>query len=342
MKVGLFGGSFNPPHLGHVNSLQSISRKLGLSKVFVIPNVQNPLKTQVEGPTPEQRLKMAELMISDLGDVFEIDAQEVKRGGTSYTIETILNYRKKYEPKDLFLIIGMDNFENFSEWKDYKKILKECNLVVTTRPGYILPDESDPLPAFLEELVEEREFNFVELKNGNSIQFVSLEDVETSSSELRKMIRTSKSVRQFLPLSVENFIKENNLYRPMGDKIGNFKKFTEFCAQVLFDRKGVNVQGYDLTMMTAPSEYTLIASGTNTRHTVALSEHVIQAVKEEYGVYPQAIEGVDEGRWVVIDYGSLLVHIFYDFVRNEYNLENLWKSGKDLGLKDKAASTPSK
>jgi len=78
----------------------------------------------------------------------------------------------------------------------------------------------------------------------------------------------------------------------------------------------------------------LIASGTSTRHAASLAENVVQAVKEEYNVLPQSVEGVDEGRWVVIDYGSLIVHVFYDFVRQEYSLEKLWKDGKDLNLKD--------
>ena len=94
------------------------------------------------------------------------------------------------------------------------------------------------------------------------------------------------------------------------------------------------VKGYDLTKMSAPSEYAVIASGTSTRHAASMAENLVVAVKEEYNVLPQSVEGIDEGRWVLVDYGSLIIHLFYDFVRQEYSLENLWREGIDLGLKD--------
>ena len=118
------------------------------------------------------------------------------------------------------------------------------------------------------------------------------------------------------------------------EKITDYKKCTEFCSQVLYSRKGIAVKGFDLQKVSAPSEYALIASGTSTRHSVSLAENLVIAVKEEFHIHPMSVEGLAEGRWVVVDYGSLIVHLFYDFVRQEYNLEGLWKDAKDLGLKD--------
>jgi nicotinate-nucleotide adenylyltransferase len=65
-----------------------------------------------------------------------------------------------------------------------------------------------------------------------------------------------------------------------------------------------------------------------------MAQHVIQEVKAEFSILPQGVEGMDEGRWVVVDYGSLMIHVFYDYVRNEYSIENLWREAKDLGLRD--------
>lgn len=336
MKIGLFGGSFNPPHNGHLNSLQTVLKKLGLDKIYVIPTSQNPLKMELEGPTAEQRLEMVREALNSYEKFFILDDQEVKKGGVSYTIDTIANFEKTNPNDELYLIIGADNFADFSKWKDYKSILKKSNLIVTTRPGYDLPDSKEELPDYLQDLVEEYDFNFIELKTGKSVQFLNLKDLEISSSELRKWLRSSKPVEKYLPLTVENYIKKNKLYLPTADKVSDYKIFTEFCADVLFDKKGIQVRGFDLTKMTAPSEYALIVSGTSTRHTVAMSEHVVQAVKGEFGVRPLSVEGTDEGRWVVVDYGNLIVHIFYDFVRQEYSLENLWRQGVDMGLKDKA------
>ncbi|QLY25416.1 nicotinate (nicotinamide) nucleotide adenylyltransferase [Bdellovibrio sp. KM01] len=334
MKIGIFGGSFNPPHMGHINAIQTVAKKMGLNKVHVIPAAQNPLKTPVEGPSAEQRLELTKLAFAQYGETYFVDDQELKRGGMSYTIDTIMNLRKTYEASDLYLIVGADKFEELSQWKDYSKILAETNLVVTTRPGYDMPESLDEMPGYLKPLVADFDFNFIELTTGRSIQFITLRDIEISSSEVRKWLRSGKPVEQYLPLAVETYIKEHKLYRNLGDRIGDYTKFTEFCANVLFANKGINVLGYDLRKITAPSEFALIASGTSTRHATAMAENIVIAVKEEFNVHPQSVEGVDEGRWVLVDYGTLIIHVFYDFVRLEYGLENLWRQGTVLPLKD--------
>jgi nicotinate (nicotinamide) nucleotide adenylyltransferase len=334
MKIGIFGGSFNPPHNGHINSLQTVSKKFGLQKIHVVPAAQNPLKTPVEGPTPEQRLELTRLAFDQYGETYFVDDQEIKRGGQSYTIDTVMNLRQTYKAEDLFVIVGADKFEELSQWKDYQKILTEANLIVTTRPGYEIPESLEEMPGFLKPLVAEFDFNFIELNTGRSIQFITLRDVEVSSTEVRKYLRSGRPVEKYLPLSVESYAKEHKLYRNLGDRIGDYQKFTEFCANFLFSKKGIMVKGYDLTKMSAPSEYAVIASGTSTRHAASMAENLVVAVKEEYNVLPQSVEGLDEGRWVLVDYGSLIIHLFYDFVRQEYSLENLWRQGIDLGLKD--------
>jgi len=340
MKIGIFGGSFNPPHNGHINNIQTVAKKVGLDKVHIIPAAQNPLKTPVEGPTPEQRLELTKLAFEQYGEQFFIDDQEIKRGGKSFTIDTINNLRKQYAAEDMFLVLGADSFEEIGSWKDSQKILSETNLIVTTRPGYDIPESLEEMPEYLKPFVAEFDFNFIELTTGRSIQFITLRDIEISATELRKWLRTGKPVEKYLPLSVESYLKEHKLYRNLGHRIGDYQKFTTFCANVLFSRKGIAVRGFDLTGIAAPSEYTLIASGTSTRHAAAMAENIVTAVKDEYNVHPQSVEGMDEGRWVLVDYGSLIIHIFYDFVRQEYSLENLWREGKDLGLKDPYVGKP--
>ena len=341
MKIGLFGGTFNPPHLGHLNSIETVRRKMGLDKVFIIPSFQNPLKKEVDGPSPEHRLNMLKAMIYSYEKHYEIDTQELTRKGMSFTKDTIADYRKSYEPKELYLIVGGDNLLTFDKWKDYKKILEDVNLVVTTRPGYDIPLDNESLPKFLKDITADIEFNFIELTTGRSIQFVTLDDIEISSTELRKKLRTGRPVTKYLPLSIENYIKEHNLYRDFGQRVKDYKEFALFCAAILDDKKGIQTTGYDLTNMAAPAEYTVISSGTSTRHAVSMAETLTMAVKDEFNLLPQSVEGTEEGRWVVVDYGSLIVHIFYDFVRQEYNLERLWRDASPLKTKDVLTSVSS-
>jgi nicotinate-nucleotide adenylyltransferase len=334
MKIGIFGGSFNPPHNGHVNSLVTVQKKMGFDKIHIIPNNQNPLKIPTELPNAEHRIEMSKQAFATYGPAFFVDDIEIKRGGKSYTIDTVLELRKQYDAKDLYLIIGADNFETFSEWKDWKKILTEINLVVTTRPGYEIPEAESDFPDYLTSLIGESDFGAVELTTGRSIEFITLDDLDISSSELRKKLRVGRATEKFLPLSVESYIKKNKIYRASNEKISDYSKFTQFCAQVLFDKKAIAVRAFDLQALGTTTDFTLIASGTSTRHAGSMAENLVMAVKEEFNLLPQGVEGVDEGRWVVVDYGPLIIHLFYDFVRQEYRLEELWKAGTEIPVKD--------
>ncbi len=334
MKIGIFGGSFNPPHNGHLNSITTVQRKMGFDKIHIIPNSQNPLKIPTELPDAKHRLEMCKKAFESYGSKFFVDDIELNRGGKSYTIDTIMELRKSYESKDLYLIIGADNFEQLPEWKNYKKIISEVNIVVTTRPGYEMPDSEESFPLYLKGLIAESDFGTVELTTGRSIEFLSLDDMDISSSELRKKLRIGRPAEKFLPLLVESYIKENSLYKSSASKIQDFKMFTDFCAQALFDKKAINVKGFDLKSISTTTDFSLICSGTSTRHASSLAENLILAVKNEFNVYPLGVEGTDEGRWVVVDYGPLIIHVFYDYVRQEYQLEELWKDGIELSIKD--------
>ena len=334
MKIGIFGGSFNPPHNGHVNSLTTVQKKMGFDLIHIIPNSQNPLKIPMESPGMEHRLEMTQLAFSTYGSAFRVNDIELKRGGKSYTIDTVNELLKEYKSNELYLIIGADNFESFSEWKDYKKLLELVNIVVTTRPGYQIPENEEEWPDYLTPFVAESDFGTLELSTGRSVEFITLNDLDISSSELRKKLRVGRPAEKFLPLAVESYIKQHGLYKTGSSKISNFKSFTDFCAQILFDKKAIAVKAYDIQTVSSSSDYTLIASGTSTRHASSMAENLVKAVKDEFNVYPLSVEGIDEGRWVVVDYGALIVHLFYDFVRQEYRLEDLWKSGTELKLAD--------
>jgi nicotinate-nucleotide adenylyltransferase len=340
-RVAIFGGTFNPIHQGHLKAAQMVQQRLGLDRIVFVPAAQNPMKPEVDGASDIDRLEMVRRAVKSLGDGYSVDTGELNRGGLSYTIDTLKAYAAKVEEGRLYLLIGSDQLEQFDRWKSYREILNLANLVVVTRPGYQIPVAAGDLPPGLRDLVEEFDRSFCTLQSGRTIEFVRLMDNEVSASDIRKRIRTGRSVDRFLTMEVEEYIKTKGLYAPLGPRIGDFAQFTSFCAQVLFDKKGIDVRGYDLTALSAPSEFALLASGTSTRHAAALSENLVRAVKEEFNVLPQSLEGQGEGRWVVVDYGSLIVHLFYDFVRHEYRLEQLWKGAVDLGLKDQAPAPAS-
>jgi len=337
-RIGIFGGTFNPLHVGHLNSMSTVAKKVGLQKVVVVPTYQNPIKEPIEGPTAEQRLEMVKAGIEEYDGLLQVDGQEVSRGGNSYTVETLKSYAKNHKADDLFFIVGADVFYGMDEWKDLEKILEMANLVVTSRSGNHFPYSLEDFPKKISSMVADYDKKVAFLNSGRFIHFVRLDDIDVSATEVRKKIRNGQSVAKYLTVSVEEYIRQNGLYKPLDVRIASFEDFTRFCAGVLFEKKGINVRGFDLRELEAPTEFTLIASGTSSRHASSLGENVIKAVKENFGVLPLSIEGLKEGRWVAVDYGSLMVHIFYDYVRNEYRLEDIWRFGKDLGLRDPSIS----
>lgn len=335
IKVGVFGGTFNPIHYGHLNSVETVRERLALKKVILVPNYQNPLREKVEGPTPEERMEMVQLMLPQLnqnGEYFEVSNVEVKRKSPSYTIETLVDLQKQIPGADLHLIIGMDQLPQFDQWKDFDKILRCAQLVVTSRPGSDFPLMKEDLPTWLVDRLKSFRNGKGTLKSGKKVVFVELTDMDISGTEIRQRLRRGGDVSKYTPTMIADYVNEHGIYNRLGAKVQDYGKFTEFCASILKEKGGLNVVGFDLREMEQPAEYSLVSSGTSSRHTAALAEYVSKAVRDEFGVYPQAREGVQEARWIVLDYGQLIIHLFYDYVRNEYRLEDLWRDGRRMEL----------
>ena len=170
------------------------------------------------------------------------------------------------------------------------------------------------------------------LSTTKRFQFVSLNDVDISATLIRRKIRNNENVSAFTPSVVVDYIQQQGLYREVENRIGEFRDFTQYCVTRLEEKGGIGILAYDVRELEQPAEYTIATSGTSTRHAKALAEHITHSVKDQYGVYPQSTEGLQEGRWIVLDYGSLMIHIFYEYVRNEYRIEELWRRGRVLNM----------
>lgn len=126
-RIGVFGGTFSPFHMGHLNSLLTVAGQLELDQIRVIPTYQSPNRPRLEGPNPEERLTLVRLGVSSYSPLLVADDREVQRGGLSYTLDTIQDLRSEFKDENLFLIIGADQFEDFDHWKAYTEILQEVD-----------------------------------------------------------------------------------------------------------------------------------------------------------------------------------------------------------------------
>ena len=201
MNIGVFGGTFNPIHTGHLIIAQEILNKKNLDKIIFVPNASPPHKKDSNLIEASLRFRMIELAIND-NDCFEIDDYEMHHNGYSYTIDTLNYLQKKYSDDCLFFIIGADSLFEIHLWKDCQNLIKNFNWIIANRSGREISDESlkeIPLPT---ELIE---------KLSNSV--VETPIIEISSSILRQRIENNKSIKYFVPEQVEKFIKKNYLYK---------------------------------------------------------------------------------------------------------------------------------
>jgi len=330
-KIGIFGGYFNPIHVGHMQSMMEVQQKMGLKKILVIPANVPPHKIQ-SGPEAQDRVEMVRTAIASYSEVLELDTREVERGGVSYTVDTLRELNEAYDPEQLYLILGADAFLGLDSWRNPEEILERTSIIMTSRFG----TEAEFSPEILPSVVRQHLNTFVRgkanLTTGRTVEHVEIEPVDASATDIRKRIRDGKDVEGLLQPAVQEFIREKGLYKRKSPLVDDYHEFTKFCAERLVDKKAKDVKAYDLTNLKTFTEYTVIASGTSTRHASALAENLVVAVKECFGLHPLSVEGAREGRWILVDYGALVVHVFYDVVRAEYRLEDLWKAGSEIKL----------
>jgi len=190
MKVGLFFGSFNPIHIGHLAIANYMLEYSDLDEIWLVISPQNPLKKKKTLLNEYDRLKMVELA---LHDDFKIKACDIEFNlpKPSYTIDT-LTYLTERNPKHSFVLIaGTDNFQSFHKWKNYEQILNQHKIYVYPRPGYKLG----------------------EFENHKSVKLIHAPLMEISSSFIRESIKNNKNVRYFIPSEVYKYIEKMNFYK---------------------------------------------------------------------------------------------------------------------------------
>jgi len=194
MRICLYGGTFDPPHLGHLAIAEYIRDKLNIETVLFIPAYIAPHKIKYSVSSVEDRLKMLQLAVSDHSGL-QISKVEIQRKGVSYSIDTIRQIKEGMDikSKDLYILIGADSFLEFHTWRDPDKILEESSVLVAGRPGFDIREVSE-------------EFR-------NKIQMVSAPLIDISATMIRRKIRDGKSIRSLVHARVEDYILRKGLYR---------------------------------------------------------------------------------------------------------------------------------
>jgi nicotinate-nucleotide adenylyltransferase len=189
MKLGLFGGSFDPVHLGHWLVAQAAIEELGLDRLFFIPAAQSPFKPENQPAPAPARLQLLRLALAGKTNC-EIDEQEILRGGVSYTVETVRDYAKRFPGAELFYLIGADNAAKLNEWRDAGELARLAQFVATPRPG-------------------ETSVHFPAPFRGQTLKGFPL---AVSSSEIRARVKAGLSIEPLVPPPVAEAIRAAKLY----------------------------------------------------------------------------------------------------------------------------------
>jgi len=194
-RYGIFGGTFNPPHIGHSIFAENVREQLHLDKIIFIPSGNPPLKKGIEIIDAKHRLLMAHLAFGK-DDNFEVNNIEINdKEEKSYTVDTLIKLKELYknDNADFYLILGIDNLISFPKWKEPEKLFSLSEVIIINRPGYLLKDAN---PEY-----------------AKKVKFINVPNLDISSSMIRDYIAHKKSIKYLVLPEVEKYIKENNLYQ---------------------------------------------------------------------------------------------------------------------------------
>lgn len=219
VKIGIFGGSFNPPHVGHLILAERAVEMLKLDKLLFVPAYIPPHKKKQHIIDSSHRINMLKLAITGRKN-FEISDIEIKRGGTSYTYDTLIYLKEKYKNAQLFLIIGRDNYEDFSHWKNFESIFDLCHVVVLKRSienAALTPNtvtQKAATPSGKNKPAKACFGKTFSAENHDSkFLFLDTPLLDISSSEIRGRFFTNKPVDYFVTEKVKRYILKHNLYK---------------------------------------------------------------------------------------------------------------------------------
>lgn len=334
MRIGLLGGTLDPIHFGHLRSAEEIREALKLDEIWFMPAALPPHK-ELSNLTPfTHRLAMVELAVASI-DYFRTTAIEDELPGPSYSIDTLKELRERYKDEgEFFFILGSDAFLDIETWKDYGSLTDHVSLVIMRRgredPSVLKEVISRAFPSHC---IQGKKDFFVAHDKG-AIYLYSVTHLAISGTDIRHRARSGLSVRFLVPEEVRIYMKKNSLYIQstsdplpfLGNKESKVASLEEPVQQIvleILENKGEQVVILDMRGLSSLADFFIISHGRSTRHVQGIANKVRKNLRKK-GIKCSGIEGEQEGKWILMDYGDVIVHLFYEPIRDFYDLEGLW------------------
>lgn len=220
-KIGIFGGTFNPVHYGHLRAAEEVRVKLDFEKVLFIPSCNPPIKAG-DLASVGHRYEMTRLSI-ETNPFFIVSDIECRRPGKSYTVETLVELKEIYPDKELYLILGIDSFLDIPEWYQPEKLMEMTDFVVISRPGFSFLSLSSMIATDISILTGldagRLEIHRTNLGSDRKVFLLNVTPFNISATTIRNLVKDNKSIKYLLPEKVESYIISNKLYMEGSDDL---------------------------------------------------------------------------------------------------------------------------
>ena len=210
MRVGIFGGTFDPIHIGHLRAAEEVGESFSLERIYFVPVFIPPHKKDQKISGVEDRLNMVRLAIKG-NSFFKLSDIEVKRGGISYSMDTIKSMEKKFE--ELYYLIGIDAFSEIHTWHQYTDLFYHTNFIVMVRPSHARESGLRMFPSHVRKHIKALDDRTFEHASGKRVHLQLVTQLDISATRIRLSMGEGKSIRYLVPSQVENYIKGKELYQ---------------------------------------------------------------------------------------------------------------------------------
>jgi len=289
MKVAVFGGSFDPPHIGHDLIVKSAFKSLDIDKLFIIPTYINPFK---KGFVADENTRLAwvKKLWGSLEKVEFLD-YEVRAKRPVPSIESVEFIEKNFKPDKIYFIIGADHLKSLNLWHNYEQLAKKVEFIVATRGQIKMP------------------------KNFKILDINAL----IASSEIRENLKKDKSLLDKIPSSISDEVDQ--IYTKT--KENSMQKRIDKIVAILDEKKAEDIEVFDMRGKEYFTDFVILATSLTQRHALSLIDELktqLKGAKEEF----LSIESSED--WSVIDLGDIIIHLLSQDYRAKYNIEELLKS----------------
>jgi len=351
-RIGVYGGTFNPIHEGHLKAAREVARALDLERVVFVPSATPPHKSAADhDPIAPAADRIARVEAAIAGETdFDVSDVELTREGKSFTVDTLRILRERFEGARLVFVIGHDAFVEMGTWRAPEEVIALADLAVVARPPIAADSLEAWLPGFAHPLVEIQADGrgATHREHDTRIDVLEIGALEISASQIRHDLAHGQPVGGLVPPKVLAMLEESGYYSGVDAVTPQASEAPQpgtsrasvsaeqarklgLIVDAALDRNAQDPLALDVRELTSYTDYVLVMTGNSQRQLRSICEHIVKALKADDDA-PLGVEGGDDASWMLIDANDVVVHVFQPDTRELFDIEGLWEDAPRVAL----------